>query len=124
MAKQLLRFCCLLTLLLSTTILLSAQDEAKPAHKSMTVTGCVHKGSEPGGFYLQDDSGKTWELTDAASKVSDHVGHKVTVTGYSMHEPKSEESKMAASEKEEAGSGNYADFHVSNVKMVSDSCGQ
>jgi ABC-type sugar transport system substrate-binding protein len=122
MAKQLLRFCCLLTLLLSATILVSAQDEAKPAHKSVTVTGCVHKGTEPGGFYLQGENGKTWELTDAAEKVGDHVGHKVAVTGYSMHEPKAEESKMAASEKEEAAGTNYADFHVSSVKMVSDSC--
>jgi hypothetical protein len=115
--QRILRFCCLLTLALSTTILLSAQT-----HKTTAVTGCVHKGNEPNGFYLQDDSGKTWELTDSAAKVADHVGHKVTLTGYSMHEPKSEESKMAASEKEEAGGSNYADFHVSDVKMISDSC--
>jgi len=122
--RQIARFGCLLALLVSTTVLLSAQNEPKMpvGSESKTITGCVHKGNEAGGYYLEDENGKTWELTDSADKVADHVGHKVALTGTSVHENASEEAKRASTEKAEAGGNNYADFRVSSVKMISDSC--
>jgi hypothetical protein len=125
--KQLLRFACLLAFVVSTTTLLCAQDEAKPAKsgKSKTVTGCVQKGTEAGGYTLTDESGKVWELASSAAKVSAHVGHKVTLTGSPTKAPKATEAKKESNEKEEAGSGTHAgDFKVSSVKMISETCSQ
>ena len=88
--------------------------------KSASVTGCLAKGVEAGGFYIAGDDGKVWEL---AGKVdSAHVGHKVTVTGQVLHRSADEEAKFADSEKQEAQGKSVADFQVTSLKMVSDSC--
>jgi len=127
--KQLLRFASLTVLVFGATGLLSAQQNATQntasGKKTMSITGCVNKGQETGGYFLKDDNGKMWELTDADAKVADHVGHKVTLTGMSTRESKSEEAKKATAEKAEAaevGGKHSGDFAVSSVKMISESC--
>ncbi len=92
-------------------------------HQAMTVTGCLKAGSEHGGYYLTTSGGKVYELS-GKTDFSAHVNHTVTVAGQEKMMSKSEESKMADSEKTEAGSKPYADLHVTNLKMVSDSCSQ
>ena len=80
--KQLTRLVCLFVFVLSGSILVAQQNAttaAKAGKSGTSITGCVHKGTEPNGYVLKDDSGKTWELTDSAAKVADHVGHKVTI---------------------------------------------
>src|SRR4051794_35012013 len=99
-AKHLLRSSLLVVAICGATLMSAQQaNQASKSNGSKTITGCVNKGQENGGFYLQDKSGKTWELTNSASKVSKHVGHTVTLTGTSTHEPKAEEAKMATTEK-------------------------
>ena len=88
--------------------------------QSVTATGCLQKGSEAGGYYLTGDDGKTWELTGQG--LSQHVGHKITVTGQQLQGSKSQEQKVESSEKSEAGGNQYGDLRVSNVQMVSASC--
>jgi hypothetical protein len=64
----------------------------KSAGGSKTLTGCLQKGAEADTFMLTNVSGgpaadnKDWELVHApaALKMSDHVGHKVSVTGSVM----------------------------------------
>ena len=73
-----------------------AQATKAPDGKTMTMTGCLEKGGEANTFkltHVADDAGagaKTaeamkpdWELIGAPAslKLSDHVGHKVTITG-------------------------------------------
>jgi hypothetical protein len=130
MLKQLLRFLCVVVFVASTATFLSAQDADKPAKSaksgkaSTTVTGCIQKGTEANGYFITDESGKTWELVPA-SKVSAHAGHKVTLTGITTKSTKATEAKKEPHEKEEAGSNTAAgDFKVSNVKMISESCSQ
>ena len=96
--------------------------EEKAEHASQSVTGCLQKGDEPGGFVLTGDDGKTWELTAHSVKLADHVGHKVTVTGARSHESKKQEEKMGKDEKKEAGGKEYGDLKVEKLEMVSDSC--
>lgn len=129
MLKHLLRFSCVVAFVASTAMFVSAQDAdaklAKSGKGSTAVTGCIQKGTEANGYYITDESGKTWELTNSAAKVSAHVGHKVTLTGMTTKAPKATESKKESSEKEEAGSNTHAgDFKVSKVKMISESCSQ
>jgi uncharacterized protein DUF5818 len=106
----------------------SAQEksEEKMEHKSTrhteSVTGCLQKGDEAGGFSLTGDDGKMWELSSRKVKLADHVGHKVTVTGVPAHHSKTHEEKMETTEKKEAAGKEYGDLRVSSLKMVSESC--
>jgi len=106
-----------LLLLVLCPLAVQAQDSMS---KTNSVTGCLQKGVEPGGFYIAGEDGTMWELSgkiDAA-----HVGHKVTVKGHVLHRSKAQEAKFADNEKQEANGKPVADFHVASLKMVSDSC--
>ena len=85
-----------------------------------SVTGCLQKGIEPGGFFIAGEDGTVWELSGKVEAA--HVGHKVTVKGHVLHRSKAEEAKFADYEKQEAKGKPYADFQVTSLKMVSDSC--
>ena len=90
-------------------------------NQAMTVTGCLKQGNENGGFYLKTKDGKVYELSGRAD-FGKHVGHTVTVSGHEQMNSKAEESKMAPSEKAEAGNMPYCDLHVTTLKHVSDTC--
>lgn len=102
----------------------SAQNDerGKNSNNTKSVTGCLQKGAEPGGFTVTGEDGKVWELRSRKVDLADHVGHKVTVTGAVTHESKAHEEKMAASEQKEAGEKEHADLRVSRLTMVSKSC--
>lgn len=109
----------LIPLLLLSLFALAVQAQ-ETTSKTTSVTGCLQKGTEPGGFTITGEDGVMWELSgkiDAA-----HVGHKVTVSGHVVHRSKTEEAKVADKEKQEAKGKKYADFQVTSLKMVSDSC--
>ena len=102
------------------------KSEEKMEHKSAkhteSVTGCLQKGGEAGGFALTSEDGKMWELQSKKVKLAGHVGHKVTVTGSPAHHSKAHEEKMAQEEKKEAAGKEYSDLSVTSLKMISDSC--
>ena len=102
------------------------KSEEKMEHKSTrhteSVTGCLQKGDEAGGYALTGDDGKMWELRSKSVKLADHVGHKVTVTGSPSHHSKAHEEKMETAEKKEAAGKEYGDLRVSSLRMVSESC--
>src|SRR5882672_7202723 len=88
-------------------------DQNKSAHDRQTVTGCLQKGDEPGGFVLSGDDGKVWELKSGSDiKLAENVGHKVKVTGSRFHESTLKEETMERDEKKEAGGKEYADLKV------------
>lgn len=96
--------------------------EQKATGHRESVTGCLQKGDEAGGFSLTGDDGKMWELRSRSVKLADHVGHKVTVTGTPAHHSKTHEEKMEKDEKKEASGKEYGDLRVTSLKMVSESC--
>ena len=129
MGKILLRCACGLSLILLPLAMFgqsgSASDmgqsgSSMSSGQSVSATGCLQKGQENGGYYLTDENGKTWELT--GKSLPSHVGHKVTVSGNLEPDSKSRESKKESMEKAEAGTNKYGDLHVTDVKMVSESC--
>jgi len=100
------------------------KQEQKPTGHIKTVTGCLQKGDEAGEFSITSEDGKTWELSSKSVKLGEHVGHQVTVTGSPHRESKSEEK---AEEKEgqmekAAGKEGYGDLHVTDLKMVRETC--
>ncbi len=100
------------------TIATSGQKSEKKA-SGKTVTGCLQKGDEADEFSLTGDDGQIYGLRSSAVKLSDHVGHKVTVAGTFKAEgyEKDEARESKESSKKEAG-----DIQVKSLKMVSSSC--
>ena len=93
------------------------------ASATQTITGCVQKGTESGGFFLISTDDKHWELYGNPDvSIADHVGHTVTVTGTVAHRSKAQEEKSQPSEKKEISGKQHADLQVSSVKMVSATC--
>jgi len=97
-------------------------DHMKSSKGSKSVTGCLQKGSESGGYYITDADGKTWELSSKKVDLSEHVGHQVTAMGKPAKGTKAKEKMKAMDEKKEAGGNEYSDLHVSKLEMVSESC--
>lgn len=100
----------------------SAQKKGDKGSKT-TVTGCLQKGDEADEFSLTAEDGKTYGLRSSSVKLSDHVGHKVTVSGNlkaESHEKDDDEDE--AKESKEGGKKEAGDIQVSNLKMVSSSC--
>ena len=94
----------------------------KAATAKHSVTGCLQKGDEMGGYTIAGKDGKVWELHGKKVDLSGHVGHTVTVTGSSTNMSKEEEEKVEANEKKEYGEKRDGDLRVSGLKMVSESC--
>jgi hypothetical protein len=96
--------------------------EKASAGSKQSVTGCLQKGDEPGGFTITSENGKVWELHSKKVQLADHVGHTVTATGSAGNRSRAQEEKIEANEKKEVGEKEHGDLRVSSLKMVSDSC--
>src|SRR5438874_12342937 len=59
----------------------TASAQEKMAGGKTTVTGCLQKGDEPGEYSITGEDGKTYGLRRRAVNLSQHLGHKVTITG-------------------------------------------
>lgn len=57
----------------------SQKSATSASSASQTIEGCL-SGSE-GKYTLTDMHGKTYELTGDTSKLAEHVGHEIKVTG-------------------------------------------
>ena len=124
----------------------SPSYESKDAAKAVTVTGCLKAGDTADSFILSDlkwsdkkapgavgtsgsaapaaiASATTLKLNPGMSKLTDHIGHTVEVTGAVGTKSESSATTPAdptASPRASASSGPSLD--VKSVKMVSDSC--
>jgi hypothetical protein len=107
------------------TLAAAGQDSTSSTtktHTTTSVTGCVGKGQEANGFTLTDSDGKVWELFSRDVNLSDHVGHKVTVTGRAKSSSQAKEAKLQPTEMKESNGKANGDLWVKSLKMVSDSC--
>ena len=83
-----------------------AADTKTAAHKAggaKSLTGCLEKGDEADTFKLTHVAGGgDWELVGApaALKMSDHVGHKVEVSGTALSAAAAEKAEHTAGKKE------------------------
>jgi len=109
-------FALLIALMIVVTFAIYAGSQAKSETK--TVTGCLQKGDEPNEYSITDTSGNTYGLRSSDVKLSDHLGHKVTVTGKMKAESEEkEEREEKGTNKKEVG-----DIQVTKLTMVSTSC--
>lgn len=80
-----------------------------------TVEGCLNGSS--GNYTLTDSSGKTWQLTGDTSKLNDHVGHKVEITGTTS--PSSPESTNPSGS---SGSSAQGTLNMTSMKHIASTC--
>ena len=108
---------------LSTALAYGASQMGTDQTAAQTVTGCLQKGLESGGFFVIGENDKHWELYPSGDvSLAEHVGHTVTVTGTVAHRTAAQEAKSQPHEKKEMGKKQHADLQVSSVKMVSATC--
>jgi formylglycine-generating enzyme required for sulfatase activity len=117
------RFCMRQLLILSVLLLgvtwAGAQNSAASAQKgsttagahSHTVEGCL--SSSNGKYTLTDMHGKAYELTGDTSKLAEHIGHEVKITGTESS------SNPSAST---TASGSEMALDVSSVTHISKTC--
>ena len=96
----------------------SAQEKAGG---KTTVTGCLQKGDEAGEYSITGEDGKLYGLRSETVKLSQHVGHKVTITG-NLRAESAEKEKGEAEEHEKKEAAEAGDIRVTDLKMVSDKC--
>jgi formylglycine-generating enzyme required for sulfatase activity len=89
----------------------SAQKGSTTAAHSHTVEGCL--SSSNGKYTLTDMHGKAYELTGDTSKLAEHIGHEVKITG-------TESSSNASTSSTASGSEMALD--VSSVTHISKTC--
>jgi hypothetical protein len=87
---------------------------------SQTVQGCL-SGSD-GNFMLTDQSGATYRLTGDTSKLSEHVGHEVKITGSTSAGSAASGSSPSSSAGSTSGASGSQELQVSSVKHVAKSC--
>jgi len=97
----------------------SRQDRDDDRGKVRELTGCLQK--DGGEYELMADNGSTWELKGEDSRLADHVGHTVRVTGTVDHK-KMHDAKEKAKEKTQDNPNEHGHLTVTNLKMVSRSC--
>ncbi len=106
---------------LSSWYLVAQQDKDDQAGKNVTVTGCLAKGDSQNEFYLAGDNGKKYEVRSDTVQLSEHVGHKVTLTGKTVKESSGDDDDEKA-ERNERGVHEAANLQVSKVEHLSETC--
>jgi hypothetical protein len=107
------------------TSALAAGGEPKEGAKTdeVTVTGCLAKGEEAGTYRLTNATGgeaQEYEIVGGEKlHLSDHVGHKVDVTGR-LKSPKA--AHGATGEAGEAGETAHTHLKITAMKHVAATC--
>ncbi|HEV2732292.1 MAG TPA: hypothetical protein VGV15_19850 [Terriglobales bacterium] len=99
----------------------SASAQKKSGGSKTTVTGCLQKGDEPGEYSITGEDGKTYGLRSKAVNLSQHLGHKVTVTG-TLRAESAEKEKGEAEGHEKKEAVEAGDIRVTDLKMISEKC--
>jgi Protein of unknown function (DUF5818) len=76
-----------------------------------TVKGCLSNSG--GNYMLTDKNGKTFQLTGDTSKLTEHVGHEIKVTGTASSASASSDGSMSQAS---------PTLEVSTVKHISKTC--
>jgi Protein of unknown function (DUF5818) len=113
----------------STTTTQTTTSSSSSDNNNQTIEGCL--AGSAGSFTLADPSGTTYQLAGDTSKLSDHVGHQVRLTGSSAGGTMGSSSSpggvgsssgVGASGSTGAGSSSSQTFTVKKVKMIASSC--
>lgn|SRR5262249_9280671 len=112
--------------LLATVVLLSvtwmvaqSSPSASTSDSQTSIQGCL--SGSTGSYTLTDQSGKTYQLGGDTSKLTDHVGQEVELTGQESG-GSSAGATPSSPPKSSMPSNSEVKFNVSKVKKISDTC--
>jgi len=91
------------------------QDKTGSTGGQETVKGCL--SSSAGAYTLTDKSGKTYQLAGDTTKLTEHVGHEIKVTGTLSSATASSSDATTG----QTGAGQPT-LEVSSIKHVAKSC--
>jgi hypothetical protein len=99
----------------------AASQAGSMSDSKTAVQGCLSGAA--GNFSLTDSSGNTYQLAGDTSKLSEHVGHKVEITGTkaSAGSPSSGTATSGGTAPS-GGAGNQQTLNVVSVKHISETC--
>lgn len=92
-----------------------------PPGKRLPASACQAVLRQTQSDHSCGEDGKTYGLRSKAVNLSQHLGHKVTVTGMFRAES-AEKEKGEAEEHEKKEASEAGDIRVTGLKMVSDKC--
>lgn len=101
-------------MLLLCAIWALAQQGSSHSDKSgsqTSVEGCLSRSGS--NYTLTDKSGTTYQLTGDTSKLADHVGHEIQITGT---------ESTASSAPSASSSSSQPTFDVTSMKHISETC--
>ena len=109
----------------TTTQTTTTQTTQTTSDSGSSIEGCLNGSA--GNWTLTDQSGKTYQLAGDTSKLSDHVGHQVRITGTDNSSSASSSGSTGSSASSSAtgagsSSGSQPTFTVQKVKMISSTC--
>ena len=114
----------------TTTTQTTTTDTTQTSTNSSSIEGCL--SGSAGSYTLTDTAGKTWQLAGDTSKLTEHVGHNVRLTGSEGSGGASGSSSGAAGSSASStgagagtgagASGSQPTFTVQKVKMISSTC--
>lgn len=87
-----------------------SQSSGQSMSNSTTVRGCL-QGTN-GSYTLTDEKGMTYQLSGDTSKLAEHVGHEVQITG----------TTSAASQTGSSSMGSQQTLEVKHMKHISKTC--
>ena len=97
----------------------SNQSSRTKSESAATIQGCLQNSN--GAYTLTDDSGKMYTLQGDTSKLAEHVGHEIQVTGAAS----TATSESSAKSPESGTTTSNAEQHtiqVQDVKHIATSC--
>ncbi len=116
----------LLSFLLSGYMLI-AQNSSSTSNSTQassgdqnTVQGCLSRSDN--GYTLTDKAGTKYQLAGDTSKLSEHVGHEVRITGSTMQGSASASSASSSSSMSGGNSSGEPTIDVTNVEHISKTC--
>ena len=119
------------TLLLAITLLASAawiqaqaqypqtgsSQTGETASGQTTVEGCLQHSN--GNYTLTDNTGTTYQLQGATSKLNPHIGHEVKITGSTMS---GATSTTTGTQTGTQNAGTQSSLMVESVKHIAKTC--
>ena len=99
----------------------TGKDQTATTPLQVNVIGCLHKNAS-GGYFVTDEFGRTWQLTNKKVDLARYVSHTVSASGHPSTEPKTSAGKSEHNQTTEASSNQYFGLDVLDLKMVSPSC--
>src|SRR6185312_1051518 len=119
----------------TTTTQTTTTDTTQTSTNGSSIEGCL--SGSAGSYTLTDTTGKTWQLAGDTSKLTEHVGHDVRLTGSEGSGAASGSSSGASGSSASStgtgsstgagssgagASGSQPTFTVQKVKMISSTC--